>query len=508
MSVTLWDVAADALDPPPPAPRRWATPGAMAQALDPTTVQTPALELVDEHLVAVAEGSCDRLMIFLPVQEGKSERCSRRFPAWLLEHDPTLRVVIVSHTLEKAITWGRDIRRDVREHPELGIRLRADDRAAGRWHTEQGGGVYCVGVGGGAGVPADVLIIDDPIKGRAEAESVTYRDTAWDWWENVGERRLSSRGRVVLMSTRWHTDDLAGRILSRPGADRWTVLSIPALAVENDPLGRRPGEELESAQRRKPGYFRELAGRLSRYVFQSVYQQTPFAAAGGLFQRSDWRYWQPAGPGVFRVGDSTADLRDCTRFITIDLATSTRTSADYTVAAAWAITPNGDLLCLDRARDRVGEGDHFQLVEPLRQRWLGRYDVTYVESAMFGTTFVYAAGQAGLPLAELKADADKFTRATASAALVRQHRVFLPADAEWLDEWIDEHAEFDRGAHDDQVDVGSYAARVAVAHWLPMESAAEANARRPTGRDRSQIFEAYHAATGNGHHDPLTQAWD
>jgi predicted phage terminase large subunit-like protein len=465
--LSAFTYAADQLDPPPPEPRKWPTPGAMAQALDPSTVQTPALELIDARLVDVADGLIDRLEISLPVQEGKSERCSRRFPTWLLAHDPTLRIGIASYQAEKAVRWGRAIRRDVQTHPELGITLRADDRAAGRWHTEQGGGVVCVGIGGAlSGEPLDVLIIDDPVKGRAEAESVIYRDAAWDWWENVAERRLSSRGVVVLMTTRWHTDDLAGRILSRPGAEGWTVLSIPAIAGPDDPLGRVPGEELESAQRRKPGFFHALKARLSAYVFNSIYQQAPTSAEGNLFKRGDWRFWQPAGPGLVRVGEQVWQLNDCRKFITVDLATSVKTRADFTVAACWAITPNGDLCCLDRARDRVAEGGHFDLVLPLRQRWLGPYDMTHVESAMFGTTFVYAAGRAGLPLAELRADKDKLTRALAAADLVRQHRVWLPADAPWLDEWLDEHAEFPSAAHDDQVDVMAYAARVAVTSWL------------------------------------------
>lgn len=502
--LSAFTYAADQLDPPPAPTRRWATPGVMARELDSSTVQTPALELIDARLVDVADRLIDRLMLFMPVQEGKSERASRRFPAWLLAHDPTLRIGVVSYQSEKAVRWGRAIRRDVQTHPELGITLRADDRAAGRWHTEQGGGVYCAGIGGAiSGEPLDVLIIDDPVKGRAEAESVIYRDAAWDWWENVGERRLSSRGVVVLMTTRWHTDDLAGRILSRPGAEEWTVLSIPAIAEADDPLGRAPGEELESAQRRKPGFFHALKARISSYVFNSIYQQAPTSAEGNLFKRGDWRFWQYAGPGQIRVAEQAWRLSDCSKFITIDLASSVKTRADFTVAAAWAITPNGDLACLDRVRDRVAEGGHFDLVTPLRQRWLGPYDVVHVESRMFGTTLVYAAGQAGLPIAELKADADKVTRASAAADLVRQHRVWLPADAPWLDEWLDEHAEFDAGAHDDQVDVTGYAARVALAHWLPPADPLPV----PNGA-ASAIYEAYHAATGNGRHDPLTQAWD
>ena len=113
-----------------------------------------------------------------------------------------------------------------------------------------------------------------------------------------------------------------------------------------------------------------------------------------------------------------------------------------------------------------GDSGHWDLIAPLRSCWLGPYDVTYVETAMFGTTFVYAAGRPGVPLQPLKADVDKLTRAPPPHPRRAAPRV-PPAGAPWLDEWLEEHAEFPTGAHDDQVDVTAYAARVALAHWTP-----------------------------------------
>jgi predicted phage terminase large subunit-like protein len=460
--------------------RKWASPGAMAMTLDRKTRTSPVLDLIDEALVELADGDNDRLMIFCPPQEGKSQKVSRRFPAWLLSHDPTLRIAIVSFEQGKAERWGREIKRDIATHPELGISIRSDTNAAGRWETTQGGGLICVGIAGGiTGEPVDVLIIDDPVRGRAEAESKNYREAAWEWWESNGSTRLSERGKVILMMTRWHTDDMAGRLLDRePG--EWRVVSIPAIAVdEADPLGREPGEEMPSVRGRKRGFFAKLSKLRSAYVFSSIYQQRPTAAEGGIFKRGDWRYWEPIGAEKLRVDGNVYLLADCARFITIDLATSTKTSADYTVAAAWAITISGDLVLLDRVRARVPELDHAEFVEPLRSRWMQRYDVVHIEAASFGTTLVYALGRAGVPVAKLEADADKLTRALAAAGLVRQHRVFLPQHAPWLDEWLDEHADFDKGRHDDQVDVMAYAARVAIAHWLPMETAEQEAARKP-----------------------------
>jgi hypothetical protein len=238
-----------------------------------------------------------------------SQRVSRRWPAWMLSADPTLRIGIVSYGDELATSWGRQIRRDAMAHPELNIKLREDSRAAGRWETPQGGMVYCTGIAGGlAGVPLDVLIFDDPVKNREEAESGTIQRRNFDFYENVGVPRLSPRGVIVIMTTRWNKKDLAGQVIEaklRPQK----VLAIPAIAEDpGDPLGRKPGEELVSSRKRAPGYFRNLQERMSPYAFRSIYQQRPTDPTGSIFQRDRWRYWtvgpvaRPPRPGRGHAG--------------------------------------------------------------------------------------------------------------------------------------------------------------------------------------------------------------
>jgi predicted phage terminase large subunit-like protein len=501
-TLSPWEVAARHFQP---KVRKWASPGAMATELDRNHRQTAMLDLIDGELVDLFDGgNHDKLMVFVSPQEGKSQKISRRTPAWLLSDDPTLRVGIVSYADNKAERWGRAIRRDILSHPQLGITLRQDSRAAGRWETEQGGGLICCGIAGGiTGEPLDVLLIDDPIRGRAEAESVTYREAAWDWWESNGSTRLSSRAKTVLMLTRWHEDDLAGRLEAREPGD-WRIVRIPAIADADDPLGRRPGDELVSVQGRKPGYFHKLREIRSAYVFNSIYQQTPTAAEGNLFKRADFRYWHTMPADTSRHGTMSGQrvdlggrmlmLDDCWRFITVDLAASKRTSADFTVAAAWAISPDGDLILLGRNRGRLEEAEHWDHVRPLQQRW--RADTVFVEQGFIGTTLVIDATAAGIPVQPLKADTDKVTRAVPATNRLRAGRVWFPAHVDWLDEWCDELASFPAAAHDDQVDTLSYAARVVSAHWLPSETAVEVDARRAGSRDDGPIGQAYEAATG------------
>lgn len=498
-----------------PKPNRWPTPGAMAVDIGPQIglkyKHTALHARINEAICQLRDGTLptgdgDRLMIFCPPQEGKSTATSRLMPLWLLDQDPTLRIALMSFGAELATEFGRTVKTDIRSADGLlNIRVSRDSRAADRWKTEEGGGMVCVGRDGGlTGRPVDTLIIDDPFSSQQDAISLATRNRVWSWWESVGRPRLSSRGRVLLVNTRWHEDDLAGRLLQRePG--RWHVLSIPAIAEADvaDPLGRTPGTELKSAQGRKPGYFRDLKSTYSPFAFSAIYQQRPAPTEGGLFPRDKWRTWLPKTDSYGRAIVDTGQpwpLMDCMRFITMDLATSTKTSADYTVIAAWAITPDGNLVLLDRWRGRVEDSGHWDKARPLIAAW----DIpkVYVESRMFGTTFVYAAGRAGLPLEELQADADKWTRAVAASQLQHQGRVWLPGNALWLDEFRDELASFDTGTHDDQVDVTAYAARIVEAHWLRTPAPDTWKPLAPPPADPlDRLFNPSGAA------DVLAQAW-
>ena len=502
-----------------PKTRTWATPGELARALDPGTRESLALRMINLQLVKLADHRvpADGLMIFCPPQEGKSTAVSRRFPEWLLQHNPSLRIAIVSYEQEMAVRWGRQILRDIRHAGPrlLDVSIMADSSAAGRWDTPQGGGVYCVGVGGAlTGRPVDVLVIDDPVKGREEAESQVMRERAWDWWENVALTRLAPGGVVCLMMTRWHESDLAGRILSGPSPLRWRVLSIPAISQgPGDPLGRGEGEEFPSIRDRQPGYFANLRATITPYVWQSIYMQTPTAAQGNVFRRAAFRYWrttvgQPnpasilarrhmAGAWIELEG-RRVDLTDPAvwKFATCDVAASEKTSADWTVVSVWAIDREGDLILLDMARARVEMSDHFAMAKPLRDRWA--FDLLYVEHQWWSKTLITDARAAGIPVAEVQADTDKLTRAIPAAGRVHAGKVHFPADAPWLEDFENELASFPRGAHDDMVNTLAYAARIAAAHWTPADPPAR---KPPVGPELERIAAAYAAATGNGGHE-------
>lgn len=464
------------LEPPPPGPRRWASPLDMACDLDRTMRRTPALEVVNAALVDMEDGRAPaRLATFMPPQEGKSTLCSLWYPLWLLVCDPDLRIIIVSYSDEIARRWGSDIKQLLEsyngddESLDLGLRLRGDSRAAGRWQVSgRKGGVFCAGVGGSiTGRPGDRILVDDPLKNLEEARSESYRSRVTRTWQGVLIPRMAPGTRVSWIQTLWHEAEPIQEILGTEGAD-WKVLRIPAIAdAPDDPLGRAEGEPLISARGDRD--WDRIRRDVGEYVFAALYQQRPAPAEGGLFKRWWWRYWSPApdlGMGErLDLAGRIFNLRDCWRFITADLAASTRTSADWTVASAWAVTIDGDLVLLDRMRARTAEGGHFDLFRPLVDRW--RPDTAFVEKSQHATTLVASATREGLHITPLEAETDKFTRALPASARCSGGRTWLPAGARWLSEWIDEHAGFPNASHDDQVDTHSYAARIAVTRWAP-----------------------------------------
>jgi predicted phage terminase large subunit-like protein len=310
---------------------------------------------------------------------------------------------------------------------------------------------------------------------------------------------------LVSHNTRWHSDDLAGKLLTEePG--EWNVLRIPAVRDPSAPEVRgsdgtsayHPNGELVSVRRRAEGWFLGLKSKRSMYVWNSIYMQAPVSAEGNLFARADFRYWSYVKPdrshhdplrgARLLVEGETLFVADMTRFVTVDLAASKKTSADWSVASVWGITGNGRLLLLDRKRVRLGEDQHWTFIAPLCRRWACP-DV-YVEKSFISSTLVRDATQDGIRIQMVTPDKDKITRSIPAANRVKTHTVHWPDYVEWLDEWEDEIAGFPAWPNDDQGDTFFYAARISSAHWTPP---AKTPPRPPV---RTEADAAYEAATG------------
>jgi predicted phage terminase large subunit-like protein len=474
---------------------RWPSPLDMAADLDPPRLdengdragvwRTPALELINKALVASADGVERRVAAFMSPQEGKSTTVSFWFPLWLLTCvNPNLRILIVSYSDEMARRWGAEIK-DALERwsgdegtVDLGLRLKKDSRAAGRWNiARQRGSVYCAGISGSiTGKPADVIIVDDPLKNMSEAQSEKIREKAMSVYRSALVPRLGPSARMAWIQTCWHESEPIRQILANEGekktGGRWLAITIPAIADSpDDALGRPIGEGQVSARGERD--WAQIRKTVGEYVFSALYQQRPSPAEGNLFKRIWWRYWSVApqiGPSRrLDLGGRIFALDDCWRFATVDLANSTKTAADFTVISAWARTLDGDLVLLDRTRAQIGEADHFTHARPLVERW--GLDTLFVEQSQYATTLVREAVVNKVPIAPLVADTDKLSRALPASAWASNGRVWLPAGAEWTKTWVDEHAGFPNAAHDDQVDTLAYAVRVAITKWAPTPAA-------------------------------------
>jgi hypothetical protein len=202
------------------------------------------LAIIDK-LNAVARGETDRLLICAPPGSAKSTYVSVLFILWFLANNPETHVIHASHTQDRAEGWGRKLRNLILEHAQtLGISLRSDSQAIGRWELTTGGSYMAVGCGQAVlGARADLVVIDDPIRSREAAWSEIERKNLWEWYGGDLKTRLRPGGKIVLIMTRWHESDLGGRLLEEmdKGGDVWDTLILPAVAEENDPLGRQQG---------------------------------------------------------------------------------------------------------------------------------------------------------------------------------------------------------------------------------------------------------------------------
>lgn len=264
----------------------------------------PHLAKMQGVLQALADDEIQNALFMVPPQHGKTEQNTIRFSCWLLHRDLSTRVAMAAYNQELANRFSRSARRLA---TQIGISLIGDRAAVQEWQTDQGGGVRAVGIGAGlTGHPVDIGIIDDPIKDREEAESQKVRDSHWEWYTDVWMTR-NPRHQVMTL-TPWHHDGLQARILNSPQANRWTVIQLPALALEDDPLGRRLGEAL--CPERVTQEELESRRSMNPYSFEAVYQCNPTAREGSLFKVSMLRFVEahdvPVGLPKVRVWDLAA----------------------------------------------------------------------------------------------------------------------------------------------------------------------------------------------------------
>lgn len=395
----------------------------------------------------MARGDIDRLALFLPPGAAKSTYASQLFPPWYLAQHPSHKIICASHTVELAEKWGRRARNLINEHSlTLGIRIADDSQAAGRWQTTAGGEYYAAGVDRAiAGYRANLVVIDDPVRSRADAESETVRDSTWEWYKSDVYSRLLPGARIVLIQTRWHEDDLAGRILGdmAAGGDKWSIISLPALAEANDALGREPGEplwpeweDLEALERK-----RQVAGPRN---WSALYQQRPAPEEGDYF-KSEWLkpYDTAPAPSTLRIYGGS------------DFAV-TADGGDWTVHCVVGLDPEGRMYLLGLWRGQTAS-----------DAWIESFCDLVLKYKPVGWAFEQGQINSGVgpflrrrmrersayvAIEHFPTRGDKAVRAQSIRGRMGVDGLYVPHRESWYPDLRSELLSFPAGKHDDQVD--------------------------------------------------------
>jgi predicted phage terminase large subunit-like protein len=396
------------------------------------------------ELEKVERGETRNLMVCMPPGSAKSTYTSVEFPAWFLGRNAKLSVLAASHTAELAERFGRRVRNIVGSgefRGVFGVGLADDSQAAGRWDTSEGGEYYAAGVGGSiTGRRADLAIIDDPVKSREDADSERQREKAWEWYTNDLLTRLKPGARQIVVMTRWHEDDLGGRILERDRAN-WKLIEIPMEAFDNDPLGRKPGERLW------PEWFTDdmvRVAKLDKRAWSALYQQRPSPEDGTYFQRAWFKTWADRPKDLAIYGTSDYAVSDG--------------KGDYTVHRIWGVSPDGDLYRLGGWRDQTTSDvwierqiDLIQKYKPFA--WFGEAGV--IQKAIEPMLVRRMRERKAFCRMEwLPSIHDKPTRARGFQARAAMGAVWFEQGAE-----LDEFLRFPAGANDDDVDCASLIGR-------------------------------------------------
>lgn len=395
-------------------------------------------ELIAEKLEAVEHGEIDRLMIFMPPRHGKSELASKRFPAWCLGRNPKRQIIAASYNSDLANDFGRNVRNIVAE-PEFGevfpkVTLAQDSKAANRMNTNHGGTYVAAGVGTAVtGRGADIALIDDPFKDREEADSERRRELVWDWYRSTLYTRLMPGGAVVLIQTRWHEDDLAGRLLEQE-ADQWEVLELPALHPERGALWPEWYDEAALAR------IKETIGPRE---WSALYQQSPQPDEGTFFRREWFGAWDK--------------LPECRYYMTTDFAV-TDGGGDYTVLTMWGLDGEGKIYRVEQWKGQTASDEWIERKLDLIAKWkpLACFGEGGVIQKAVEPILRRRMRERGIfcRLEWLPSVADKPTRARSFQALAASGRVSFERHAD-----LSEFLVFPAGKHDDEVDTASLIGR-------------------------------------------------
>ena len=411
--------------------------------------------ILADLLMAIEAGDEDRICVNIPPRHGKSQLVSIYFPAWFLGRNPTKKVMMVSHTTDLAVDFGRKVRNliSLDDFKDIfpTVKLAVDSKSAGRWNTNFGGEYYACGVGSAlAGRGADLLLIDDP---HSEQDVINGNfsvfERAYEWYTFGARTRLMPGGSVAIIQTRWHMDDLTGRVtadmVKNEKSDQFEIIEFPAILDSEDDDGKPIQKplwpeffDLEALLRTKSS--------MPSFQWNAQYQQTPTAEEASIIKREWWRIWADDDPP------------DCEYIImSLDAAAEKHNRADYTSLTTWGVFFNEEeemhnLILLNAIKERMEFPELKELAVREYHDW--EPDAFIVEKKSSGSALYQEMRRMDLPVQEYtphRGSGDKMARLNSVADIIRSELCWVPAKR-WAEELVEEIAGFPFMSNDDQVD--------------------------------------------------------
>ncbi len=402
-------------------------------------------KLLASKLEDVEAGRIKRLAVLMAPRHGKSRLSSELFPSWYLGRDPKRRILSLSYGQDLADVFGRSVRNYLKNPTFQALfpdcTLAGDSNSIKRFNTTAGGGYATIGVGGATtGRGADLLLMDDLIKDREQADSPVYRENLIDWYKSVARTRLQPGGSIVLVQTRWGTSDFVAWLLSETAHENWEVISLPAIAIEGDPLGRLPGEALWPESYPLP-VLEEIKQTLGSRDWNALYQQCPLSDADVIFQNK-WLQFYTLPPSSFDRICHSWDL---------SFGGQSATSS-WVVGQVWGIKENAKYL-LHMVREQMGFSDTLAAIRLMDMQYED-HEVLIENKANGPAVIETLIQEIGYRLKAVEPGGSKSDRAYAVVPQFERGEVWLPhpKQHEWVKPLLMEMQSFPKSVTDDCVD--------------------------------------------------------
>lgn len=414
---------------------------------------------IEPYLQRIADGEQLFIIVELPPQHGKSTFITETFPSYYLMKNPDNQAMVVCYSEDLFKKFGRKNRDKFRLYSNelFGLNISPVTSSVSDWGVaDHNGNLYSTSIMGSAtGRGSDLLIIDDPVKNRAEAESKTIRDKVYAEWQDTFFSRLSANGSVIVIMTRWHEDDLVGRLL-REKTLPWIEIKIPAIAEDDDLLGRSNGEPLAPEIGKDATWAERTKGVSGSRTWAALYQQRPTRSGGNIFKRAWAKYYVPSlkmrnalglGPEVAILPN---DLHQ--QMQSWDCAFKDESTSDFVAGQVWG-RKDAEFYLLDRHHERMGIVETMRAIESMTTRW-PQASAKLIEDKANGTAVIEMLKKKISGIVPVNPQGGKEVRAQAVAPFWEAGNVYLPHPAwkPWVDDMLTEIESFPNAANDDEVD--------------------------------------------------------